>query len=684
MNVCTCPDETTLHGYLIGSLEPSEDSAIEEHLEACAACQSALDRLDTDANGVFACLREPVEAPTVDEALGGLMRRAKALAGSTERDAGARKPPTPDLPFALGNYTLLELLGTGGMGQVFKAEHRPMKRIVALKLLSPHLVRSPAAQARFRREISAMARLSSPYIVTAFDGGEAVGCQYLAMEYVPGQSLADRVRQSGPLSIDRALDCLIQAARGLEHAHEAGIIHRDVKPSNLLLHSDGAADRVKLLDLGLAGLRDEGEVHDLTGNDAPMGTTHFMAPEQAANPHDVDARADIYGLGCTLFYLLTGRPPYEGSTAMQILLAHRDKPIPSLHAARPDCPPALDALFHRLVAKRPEDRPASMRAVIAELERIRRDPQARPMGPVRKSGQRVATIAAAVAASIALTFGVWLFVSGGTPSKNKPAKSGAIEMARIPAGEFWMGASESDAQAQKDEMPRRKIKIKLPFLMGKTEVTQAQYEEVMGVNPSAFGPKGRYAKMVAGKDTGSFPVESVTWFDAIRFCIRLSEKEKLQPYYKIDGEKVTIAGGNGYRLPTEAEWEYACRAGTDTMWSFGEKATQLGEHAWFADNSDDTPHPVGQKKPNPFGLYDMYGNVPEWCWDRYEARYYDVVGATDPVSASDNPFRVFRGGAWNSLATQLRTSARSPLGSTYGAPGSNHLIGFRVVRNVEE
>ena len=120
------------------------------------------------------------------------------------------------------------------------------------------------------------------------------------------------------------------------------------------------------------------------------------------------------------------------------------------------------------------------------------------------------------------------------------------------------------------------------------------------------------------------------------------------------------------------------------MWSFGEKATRLGEHAWFADNSDDTTHPVGQKKANPFGLYDMYGNVPEWCWDRYDARYYDVVGASDPVSASDNPFRVFRGGAWNSLAAQLRTSARSPLGSAYGAPGSNHLVGFRVVRNLDE
>src|SRR5205085_2223688 len=139
-------------------------------------------------------------------------------------------------------------------------------------------------------ESSAMARLSSPYIATAFDGGEAAGRQYLAMEYVPGQTLADVVRRRGPLSVDLGLDCTIQAARGLQHAHEARIIHRDVKPSNLLLHSADDSNNVKLLDLGLAGLREEGEVRDLTGNDAPMGTTHFMAPEQAANPHEVDER----------------------------------------------------------------------------------------------------------------------------------------------------------------------------------------------------------------------------------------------------------------------------------------------------------------------------------------------------------------------------------------------------------
>jgi serine/threonine protein kinase len=296
MNVCNCPDQTTLHSYLVGSLATDDDTAVEEHLDACAACRDAVDALDVEANGVFACLREPLDAPTEDQALRGLMRQAMALAGC---DGAAS---TAELPRDLGNYTLLELLGAGGMGQVFRAEHRPMKRMVALKVLSPHLVRSPAAQARFRREISAMARLSSPYIVTAFDGGEAAGRQYLAMEYVAGQTLADRVRQHGPLPVDLALDCVIQAARGLQHAHEAGIIHRDVKPSNLLLAADGQSPKVKLLDLGLAGLREEGNVADLTGNDTPMGTTHFMAPEQAANPHEADERADIYGMGCTLFY----------------------------------------------------------------------------------------------------------------------------------------------------------------------------------------------------------------------------------------------------------------------------------------------------------------------------------------------------------------------------------------------
>ncbi len=725
MNVCTCPDATTLRNYVLGALDPAGDATVDEHLESCPACQATIDQLDAQTNAEFACLRQPAASVPDDPTLRRLVNRAKALADAPTAAAGR--------PAVLGNYTLLEPLGAGGMGEVFKAEHRLMKRVVALKVLAPHLVRDPDARARFRREVEAVARLSSPYIVAAYDAGEADGRDFLVMEYVPGRNLADVVRTDGPLPIDRAIDYALQAARGLADAHAAGIVHRDVKPANLLLESvvrgpssvvqDRASPRrlpsttdhgprttdcrVKILDLGLARLRDGGAA--LTDAGA-MGTAQFMAPEQAADPRSADERADVYGLGCTLFYLLTGRPPYDGEGTAAVLLAHRDRPIPSVRASRRDCPPALDTLVRRMLAKRPQDRPASMRDVIAALEHVRSSPAGAPARAARRWQLPAAAVVALVAAGLLLVVLLWPLVGGRAgreeppaappaaqpapaqpapaqpaPAQSAPAppkKGPVLDLVRVPAGTFWMGASDSDKNAQSDEMPRRQITIRLPFLMGKTEITQGQYEEVMGTNPSAHAPKGRFARLVAGVDTAPLPVESVTWLDAVRFCNRLSEWHSLEPYYKIDGERVTIRGGTGYRLPTEAEWEYACRAGRETTWFFGENAERLGDYAWYAANSGDRPHAVGTKKANPFGLHDMLGNVPEWCFDRYDARYLDRVASTDPVAQSTSDVRVFRGGGWNALATQLRPSARRPLGLAYGGPGSNNLIGFRVVRNV--
>ncbi|HVK11717.1 MAG TPA: serine/threonine-protein kinase [Gemmataceae bacterium] len=277
----------------------------------------------------------------------------------------------------IGNYEILDRLGAGGMGTVFKARHRRMKRVVALKVLSKEVAATELFLQRFQREVEVIARLTHPNIVMAFDADEAEAGPFLVMEFVNGRDLASEVQSNGPLPVADAVDRIIQAARGLEYAHEKGIIHRDIKPHNLMRDADGT---VKVADLGLARIGGPSSgVSSLTQAGSIFGTVDYMSPEQAIDSGSVDARADIYSLGCSLYFLLTGQPPYGGGTLMAQMLKHRDAPIPSLRAARPDVSADLDAVFARMVAKSPKDRPASMAEVVRELERVR--PPAATLSP---------------------------------------------------------------------------------------------------------------------------------------------------------------------------------------------------------------------------------------------------------------------------------------------------------------
>jgi serine/threonine protein kinase len=280
----------------------------------------------------------------------------------------------------LGNYQVLGRLGAGGMGTVYKARHRRMKRVVAIKVLSAKVSKSEEFVKRFQREVEAVACLSHPNIVMAFDAGEAEAGHFLVMEFVNGRDLATEVQQRGPLPVAEAVACAVQAARALDYVHRQGIIHRDIKPANLLRDVSGV---VKVADLGLARFNDAlgqppPEQGALTQAGTIMGTVDYMPPEQALGLTNVDARADQYSLGCTLHYLLTGRPPYQGATLMATLLLHRDAPLPSLGAARGDVPAALDPIFHRMVAKKPEERFVSLAEVVAALEALALVPAPQP------------------------------------------------------------------------------------------------------------------------------------------------------------------------------------------------------------------------------------------------------------------------------------------------------------------
>ncbi|MBY0522285.1 MAG: serine/threonine protein kinase [Gemmataceae bacterium] len=270
----------------------------------------------------------------------------------------------------LGPYVLLERLGEGGMGEVFRARHAKMHRIVAVKLIRKERLTHPDAVRRFRREVQAAAQLSHPNVVHAFDADQVADTQILVMEYVEGADLGKLVKERGPLSVEQACDYIRQAALGLQHAHEKGLVHRDIKPSNLLVSRDAGV--VKILDLGLARLTNAGndgtDSSSLTETGTVMGTLDYLSPEQGRNSHGVDIRADLYSLGCTFYHLLTGRAPYAGDPAATKIYKHQFEDPPPVESLRPDVPAGVAEVVRKLMTKAPEGRyqtPGELAAALA-------------------------------------------------------------------------------------------------------------------------------------------------------------------------------------------------------------------------------------------------------------------------------------------------------------------------------
>jgi hypothetical protein len=261
-----------------------------------------------------------------------------------------------------GRYEIEELVATGGMSSVYRARDTVLERWVALKVLHEHFSSDPEYVERFRREARAIAQLNHPNIVTVIDRGEFEGRQFIVFEHVTGETLKEIVEREGPLPVQQALELAHQVARGLALAHEHGVVHRDVKPQNVLLDESGAA---KVTDFGIARSLDPED--ELTDSGTLLGTSDYIAPEQASGGH-VDERSDQYSLGVLLYELLTAEVPYPGEGFMSVAMRHVNDPVPSVRERRPDVPARVEAIVARAMAKRPQDRFPSMPALMAALE----------------------------------------------------------------------------------------------------------------------------------------------------------------------------------------------------------------------------------------------------------------------------------------------------------------------------
>jgi uncharacterized protein (TIGR03067 family) len=431
------PPKSQLIAFGQGKLAADESTKVEQHLEVCReCCETLLDLKEDTFYGLVRDARPLVVEPASADVAAVVATEADAAPGGEPADRGVAEAATlavqsgetlgPDeLPIELAEhprYRIVELIGRGGMGCVYRAEHRLMNRAVAIKVINPQLVHNAQAVERFRREVQAAAKLSHPNIVTAYDAEQAGNAHFLVMEFVEGTDLASVVNKRGRMSVAEACESIRQAADGLEHAHERGMVHRDIKPHNLMLTASG---QVRILDFGLAGFASEESVAfrsakgnpfaeqkatmgNLTSIGAVMGTPDYMAPEQAADAHTADIRADIYSLGCTLHFLLTGKPPYEADSVVAKLMAHVDQSPPSLASCRNDVVPELSAVVARMMAKDPAVRfqtPAEVAAALA--------PFAKPAAPPPRRRKRTLVAAALVAAATLLASVIFVTTDKG-------------------------------------------------------------------------------------------------------------------------------------------------------------------------------------------------------------------------------------------------------------------------------
>lgn len=357
----SCPENEILQLFILGRLAQEQEEQIEKHLEGCESCSKRLAELETKRK---AAIFRDIQAAHAND--------------SASVTTGNVQTISPVIPESIGHYKVIEILGSGGMGTVYLAENPHLDRKVAVKVVKASRSLHQSSLDRFSREMKAVGKLRHPNIVQALDGGVIDDQPYLVMEYLEGNDLSRYVKEHGPLSLKQACDIIREVANALDYAHRLGYIHRDIKPSNIWLTPDGTA---KILDFGLVGL-----LETENNNTSPvvpqqgtvegviLGSPDYISPEQIVDPKKADNRSDIYSLGCTFFYLLTGQPPFGKDTHPNIhskIEAHVSESFPSLRQIRKDIPNNIELLLLSMTAKRPQDRPQAINEITRKLNSIK-------------------------------------------------------------------------------------------------------------------------------------------------------------------------------------------------------------------------------------------------------------------------------------------------------------------------
>lgn len=587
------------------------------------------------------------------------------------------------------DYEIQETLGSGQSGVVHRALQRSLGRAVALKLPRPGDSFDEDQLRRFVQEARITSTLRHLGIVLVLDHDVEDGVPWIAYELVTGVDLRT-VMQEREIGIDAAIEITLQLARALEEAHGRGILHRDIKPENVL---EAGPSWYKLADFGIA------KWSGSTVETAPgvlVGSPAYMAPERLRG-EEAMVSSDLYSLGIVLFELLARRRPYPGYHPAAILAQQEadPSPHPSTHDSR--VPPALDRIVTKLLALSPGERFPSARELIRalvsareEMERSRDTHHTPPAVPVHETGAPTASLAhppvtenrrrpgrylvPALVVAVLATYPVldgWRRASTPVPaSPGRPAtpvpervrsdfrqpipgpRRLMLDMIAIPGGSFAMGSGPGEGSHH--DKPARMVQIR-PFYLSRCEISRSQLAEV--VTGKGTGPAD-----------GKLPASPVSLAGAIAFCDELA--------------RVT---GRPFRLPSEAEWEYACRAGSTAPYFFGHDPAELGRFAWYLEDSTgrgEATHPfaVGQKAANPWGLHDMLGNVHEWTADDWHDDYRGApLDGTPWTTPGVPPSGVLRGSSYENRAEKCRVFVRyRPFSEDHPEVFITPAIGFRV------